>query len=64
MTQDGQQITQVADSDLFQSDDKGPANAFTLQPGDYTLQFELNIDGQADTRSEIQVSATTDLVVP
>lgn len=64
VSQDRRQFTQIANGDPIQSTDKGPAIAFTLQPGTYTLQFELNIDARADTRAEIRASAMVDLVIP
>ena len=41
VAQNNVQFTQVDDGDPFQSTDRGPITAFALQPGTYTLQFEL-----------------------
>jgi hypothetical protein len=74
VAEDGRQFTQVADGDFFNPADIGPSTAFTLQPGNYTLLFQLDIAASADRqiqieiqgvpKAEIRVSATVDLIVP
>lgn len=73
-SQNGVQFTQVADGNPIQSADTGPVPAFTLQPGDYTLLFKLDIDALADRqiaieiqgapKAEIKAIASVDLIVP
>jgi hypothetical protein len=74
VAQDGRQFTQVAESDPIQSADTVPSPAFTLQPGNYTLLFQLDIEASTDgqiqieiqgvPKVELRVSASVDLIAP
>jgi len=62
VSQNGQQFAQIANGGNISPIDTGPAAAFALPPGNYTLEFKLTIDGKADTSAVIKTIATVDLV--
>jgi hypothetical protein len=63
VAQNNVQFTQVADGDPIQSTDR-IRTAFTLQPGTYTLEFDLKIEAEADTKAELTVSSSVELIGP
>jgi hypothetical protein len=74
VSQDGQRFAEVADNDPISSTNDGPTTAFTLQPGNYTLLFQVDIYASADRqiateiqgipKAEIKVSTSVELIVP
>lgn len=38
------------------------SNAFTLNPGNYTLEFEVTVNGRADTDGKLDVTAQVDML--
>ncbi len=57
------QIAQIADGGTWATNprDVGPVQPFVLTPGNYTLQFELNVFAQADTEAHLEVIANVNL---
>ena len=60
--QDGNNIAQIENGKFISPSDTGPRMAFTLQPGTYTLLFELNIDVTATGSAAVKVVAMVDLI--